>query len=508
MTAQAAIAGAAQAGTLRISPAWVLLAVLAAGVVLLQGAGTLNHDAAWILTGSDRLLKGAEIGRDIVDVNPPLAWWVMAAPAAARDVLDLNLADSFLLFIALLGLASVALTGAALKAAGWDHRARELFLLVAGAVLLAAPGYHYGQREHLLLIVALPYLALLGVEVGGRSASPLLRASIGIFAAIGFCLKPHFLLIPIIAESWRVARCRSPLRSLRIETACLVLVGVVYLIAIMVWAPGYPGSVLPDALSSYWAYNQGVDAVAMKIALSCLPIAAALYLLSRGALGENIVAQALLAGFFAAVAGAMLQQKGWEYHLLPALGLGSLACAALYFGRDAGLRSSPSKVGFILMLGAAFAAPLLFFTSRLSGEETPSEQLAATFREKAGAGQSVFAFITSPRDVHPAVVEANVVWASRSCCLHLLPAAVRTDAGPASEAVRVAAQRQLDSTLTQLERDPPAVVVVDARTNMLGFKNGRFDYQAYLSRDARFRRFFGRYAEDKPVAGYRILVRR
>ncbi len=56
----------------------------------------LNHDAAWYLYGAGRVVQGAKLYRDIVDINPPLIFYfgcpavllARSTPASGIGVFD------------------------------------------------------------------------------------------------------------------------------------------------------------------------------------------------------------------------------------------------------------------------------------------------------------------------------------------------------------------------------------------------------------------------------------
>ena len=43
---------------------------------------TPNHDVAWYLVATDRFLDGARLYRDIIEVNPPLVFYLTVPPVA------------------------------------------------------------------------------------------------------------------------------------------------------------------------------------------------------------------------------------------------------------------------------------------------------------------------------------------------------------------------------------------------------------------------------------------
>lgn len=482
------------------------LAAIALAAWALQSIGPLNHDVAWILTGSGWILDGASLGADIIDPNPPLPWWLAAVPLGLGRLAGVGPAPAFIAFTIIACIAGLLLMRAALARSGSPLAGSNGFQLFAAAAILLAPGYDFGQREHYLLIASLPWLAAADAAARGRRLPGWIAAGIGLFSAIGFCLKPYFLIVPIAAELWVAWRTRRI--AIRPEALALAGFGLFYLAAVFLWAPDYLSHALPDARGSYWAFDEPFATVAARIGVAFLPLLAAAFLLLRGASAEARSAAAIFfVGALAAAAIALIQFKGWPYHLLPGTALAAIGCAAL---ARSGRRALPvAAAALLLVLFGAFAGSFGYARSIAAAEPPVSARLAERFRREAGPGGTVFAFIPSPRDVHPAIVASGVRWPSPYCCLYLLPAWVRADEAPErAPAARAAALRQLDIVLTRLEARPPALIAVADGAFKLGFGGRRFDYLDFLSRYPRFRRLMGLYAEQERIGDYRIFVRR
>ncbi len=167
-------------------------------------------DTAFLLYAAGRVLDGARLYVDVVEINPPLIVALnlpavlLARALGVTDIAVLRL----LLSMALLG--SLAFSAWALRLAlGADRaRLRPLLLLIAFALFLA-PGNDFGQREHLLVALALPYLLLATARAHGRlpAAGPALAA--GLLAGSGLALKPHFLLVWVAIEGYAAWRLRA-----------------------------------------------------------------------------------------------------------------------------------------------------------------------------------------------------------------------------------------------------------------------------------------------------------
>lgn len=489
-----------------VASAWMLVAAIAALTIHQRGWSPINHDVAWVLQGSLRMLDGAVFGRDIVDVNPPLAWWLGMPPAWFSRATGVAPGLSFVLFMTALVLVSLAIANRVLVIAGLGSWFRAFMLAGGAAVLLIAPGYDFGQREHVMTVAVLPYVLSASFWSTGVRTSPRLGSTVGLISAAGLCLKPHFLLIPVCLEVLVAIGRRSLPATIRWETAAIALFALGYVAAVWLLAPAYLNTVVPEAASTYWAYGNSLADTARRAwqALwlpGLIAAAAGLVAWRLGAMSLGLLISAT-----AALAAALLQMKGWPYHLYPAIALLSLAALSMAAPSAGGRMVLPRAVLAAVALGATFPAAVREAASvtRHDARPTVVSELASTFQRYAGPNGSVFAFITSPRNIHPAVLKADVRWASTACCLHLLPAAVRA---PEDAAGVAAAERQLARILDDLRRERPAVIAVDTARYKLGFAGEQFDYLAFLNARPEFARLLSEYSERERIGSYRILVR-
>ena len=511
MTAHAPITAADQ--PIRTSKArlfWPLIAAQVLAAAALQSAIIFNHDVAWILMSAEWVLDGGEIGKDIIDLNPPLIWWFSTIPVAISRALGIGLAGGSTVTTLGLCLASIALSRLALNRLPMSDVSKDRFLLFAAAVLLLLPGYDFAQREHYFLIAALPYLIAAAAAAEGKPIGPGHGAAIGLFCAIGFCLKPHFLLLPVLTELFVLARTRRIWPTIRAETLALPIVGIAYVAAVAIWAPAYLSAALPDAALSYWAYDSDPLEVGRRLLVMSIPIAAAIMLAGGGLSTHRGLFQFLLAGALAAGAVAFYQLKGWPYHLLPPLGLGCMAafaCCCAPF--DEKRRSPRTAAAVALLLIVVFTKPAEAFVYASGPGAKRVEELTTLLRREVAPNDTVYAFATSGRDLTPALLASGARWAAPVGGPYLLPAAVRAD-GPRDRQAMVQqiADRQLALIFEWLERGEPALIFFDDKKKKLGFGNHPFDYVDYLQRYPRFRAIMERYAEREPVAGFRVFVRK
>jgi hypothetical protein len=493
----------------RIGWLWPSLFGLAALSLVIQLMGSLNHDTAFTMIGAERLLDGGRYGVDVVDPNLPLAYWIAILPAAFARLTGLGLGISAILFTATIALLGISLVSAVLSRTSLAEAPRNALLLFVAAILLLAPGIDFGQREHLMLAGGLPWILAAGAAAERVSIPRRLRILVGVAAGLAFCLKPHFLLVPILVEAWLLLRYRRLSNAARVENLAVAATGVAFASAILLAAPDYLRSVVPDAAAVYWAFESRLSFL-LKLPSLLLPFALASVLAREEMRFPHPMVSALLAASAGALLAAVLQFKGWDYHWLPMIGFAAIAGAAAYCASFAwSTLSARTAVAAALLFAGAFwgLAADARDMYRSGGDAEQVARLTSALKRHAAPGSAVFAFITSPRAVHPAVVASGMRWSAAACCLQWVPAEVR--AAERADAGRVAevTQRKREDLLSELERIRPEIILVDDRPFKLGFGGRSFDYLDHFIAHPRFRILWADYREQERVAGYRLFLR-
>jgi len=370
----------------------------------------INFDVSLILSVSQRWLDGERLYVDLIDVNPPLIFIINLIPAAISKFTGLGGPDTLILCILALIGACVWLSVKILPAALYDGDGTVRMILppLILFALIIFPGEMFGQREHLMLATLFPYTLLAAARAANRPVSPGRRVAVAVLAAIGFALKPHFLAIPALIELFvLVQRGFGPwIRGLVPWTMAIFLVA--YAAASWFLFPAYFNDVLPLVLSAYSKVGGATPFTVLlgnqlgPALLVIVPLGIAVYLAKVPALIRMLV----LAGIGAAISG-LLQDKGWPYHLLPALSLafvvaGLAVAAALDHliaqgGRDAHLPPPPAAravVGAVLLTFIAVTINIRnTFYDQWGFQASPAGQLLSVVKPVA-EGQPIL--ILSP----------------------------------------------------------------------------------------------------------------
>ena len=147
---------------------------------------------------------------------------------------------------------------------------------------------------------------------------------------------------------------------LRPETVGMAAFGAGYALSVVAFAPDYLTTVLPDAASNYWAYNNPAADVAYAVAWALAPavVVAVFAATKSGLAGLPSLPKAFLLAAAAAGLSALLQLKGWSYHLLPVAVAGTIFCAAI-LSAGASLERRRRLVPLVVLF-LAILLPLLY----------------------------------------------------------------------------------------------------------------------------------------------------
>jgi hypothetical protein len=500
-------------------------------VIVAVGAGAEfasvpRSDIAFLLYAAERVLDGARLYVDVVEINPPLIIALnmpavlIARAVGASDILMYRALMTAALLVALMLIDRslrwiLGSSGATLR--------RRLVLVLAFALFLAA-GDDFGQREHLLVALALPYVLLAAGRAAGRPAPAGPALAAGVLAGIGLALKPHFLLVWAAVEGYAAWRLRA--RRLSHEALGTFAFLAVYLAGVALLTPQYFGLVrlLGPAYSGYGHYpflHVLVTAPGTTVCLLAVLAFVALRLESKHLDLWSVLLVALVASF---VAGAA-QQKGWGYHFYPArvFALALLALAVMDIRRPLvrPVQQVYAAVAFavlgmgVLSSGGVAMARIRHRDPIRQSEQARLDELVAAVRRRTPPGGSLYILSYTIESSFPLVNYSGVRWASRFPHLWIVEAAYQ-DQLYAPSPLRFHRREQMgpaerylnDAVYEDLTRYRPDVLLVlrharDVPQNAIR----RVDYVGYFGRDARIAGVLRQYRLAEEVGQYLLYVR-
>jgi hypothetical protein len=505
----------------------VVLVVLALGLIAIGWAGEwrnpLNGDAAWTLYVAKGIFRGQQLYRDIVDLNPPLVFWLNLPIVGLASLLHLSESSAYRITVVLVTAASLwfcaRLIGSVREHGGWPGAPGLLLLFLFVSVTMTI-GY-FGQREHLLLVLSLPYLCVLWYRAEGWSVSAHRAALAGLLAAFGIALKPYFILFwfATAAYGWLATRGRPVWR----DSEHLVIAGfhVIYVAAVWTFAPSYL-EVVRRWGPTYLEFARKPMAHILVRDVHPLTIVAALaiYPLSRLARYRRL-AGALASASAGLLLAALIQQKGFGYHFYPGVAVAMVLLGLFVLVKNDSrypLAGATTRVLAVVIFTAC--AGLFLRTALLRAIGPPDartssiRQLSALLDQQA-RGREVAVLSTRIGDAFPLVLDSGVGWALRTAHLWCVAAVYRGDLQsswplrfhPASE-MGSAERRCLRMPGEDLRRNQPVLLLVrQPLADGPESADLRIDNVSYLSLDPTFAREFQHYRFAGVVDEFRVYER-
>lgn len=505
-TVKPALANRGRAGLAK----WLFVALVAIVALSMQLRAFPNHDVAWVLWGAREMLGGAIWGRDIIEPNPPLAWYLGMPSAWLATILGTPIAATFHVMVAGAALCSVAAFDMLVRADSQERRSqRYLPTLVAALFLLLLPYRDFGQREHLMLIAALPYVALAALRGSDGVQVPRATAlAIGVVAGVGFALKPHFLAVPLFVEIATMVALRRWTSVFRPETIAIAAVVAAYGFFVLVFVPDYLAVVVPMAREIYWSFDVPIARV---VALLILPVVAMALTATMLRSSPQRLPLVLLAATAGLLLSCLLQSKAYSYHMLPVTAGAAIALAAAL--HDPRL-SARLRVAAAMMLVILLFQPLVQTGQwwRLNGpggaKSLAQNRLINAIDRHAGDGRFLVVAV-HPFPAFPTALYAAGDQVSRTNSQWFLPAVVQLRHGTgAREASTLAfAERNAREFILRDLNGAPKLVIIDTDSARHTVSPKDIDFLAFYWEDARFRRAWTPYREVEPLGGYRLFVR-
>jgi hypothetical protein len=442
------------------------LILLAAGVaVAFAGIGTIragaNGDSAWILYAAGRMLEGERLYADLVEMNPPLVFWLHVPIVRTARLLDVSAWG--VLVGSVLG--AVWLAGALLGGALVPHPADRRRIWTMAAFVLTAivlPVGWFAQREHLLLVLVWPLLGVTITRLDGRHVPMTIAVAAGTLAGVGLALKPPALVLWPLVAAIVMFRSRSARALLLPEHGAVAIVLVGYALATHALAPDF----LPLMRSLAPLYLEfapqplsarlfgGFQAWTIWAALLCWVCG------GRKALGQPY--EAVLASAAASLLlAAVVQGKGFGYHYYPAFACAVALLVLVAVDRGAYRRMA---AGTVLVALAVLFAPVIAARAMGQPQRRDTERLNVARRVADAVPPGGALMVLSPRlgDAFPLVNQTGTTLALRFPHLWWLAALerLRREEGEAAHALYASLEAELRrSVAADLSAHLPLLII-------------------------------------------------
>ncbi len=457
--------------------AWYGFALLLAATVYVLFTFGNAGDKEISLVSARMLLQGKKLYRDIFTVQLPPIYYLYAVPVYISDRIGLLRDFQWLNLIGLAAIVWSAWAATALVARHPEFASgrmqRQHFLLALIVFITCSGAYYFFDREHMFLVLTFPYVMRFTPSLASKQYAPGFRLSLGVAAAIGFCVKPHCLIVFGAVQLLYFFQQRSAAILFSLENGAIYFLTGLYVTFVVYGNPDYVHIVLPMALATYDAANSRT--AGMFFLAICLLIFAVTFVDFRlrytSPYRRDIY---YLLGVSAGFLGYALINNGWGYTYNP------LACTLLvvtgwvgweylYLRREHAARELPVQSfvfgaracalnlaanALCVTLGALMTV-LLGCRAHLQCDQTGREVLQSVSRARS------FGTISLDFGIWARLVdETGIHWDTRFNQLWMLPKFFVSDAALAQKN-RWILRYVADSFADDLNTRKPPVVFVD-----------------------------------------------
>ena len=329
-----------------------------------------NPDNFWLLFITNKLLHGGKYYKDFFEVNPPLILYLYTLPVIIANFFHVSVYALFRFYVAAIVVTSIITCSWLFRLSdGTDHKIIR-YSLIASLIYIFFFFFPVisGEREYLALAFILPYLLLVNLRVQGRRFGVVSAILIGLFAGIGYAIKPYFLIPLCFVEIYLIVRKKSFFALFRPEAFTIVIVLILYLVSIFIVTPEYINKIIPLAASWYYmGYHFSWKFLYGNLPYLFMIIVPVCFLLLRKRFHYKTFADIVFLSMVGFSVAYYVARQAWIYHFFPAYALLVIlmvVCIAELFYETLHTQKISSKqlyinVGFIIfMLAVLLLSPV------------------------------------------------------------------------------------------------------------------------------------------------------
>lgn len=294
----------------------------------------LNADVSWLMEASSRLLAGGSYQKDYFELNPPMILYVYIP--AVLFAKFFHWSEQFSIRMYIFSVSGISLAVCAYLTRYifniYDQLLRSLFILMLGALFWIFPIYEFGQREALLFSFSFPYFLLVAARLYDYQPRAILSLMIGIFAGIGFAIKPYFLATFFFTEVYYLYNRKSFATLYRPEVIAIYSVMLIYLAMIFILHKDYLNVVVPFVRECYYQdYKSPLKILLFNNQAIYFYFSLSLFLLFYKKLIYKQLAIILTLASIGFYCSYIMQSTYWYYHVLPMFANAVALFGLIYF---------------------------------------------------------------------------------------------------------------------------------------------------------------------------------
>lgn len=227
--------------------------------IFLRSTIDIGPDTGVYLDLGKKVAEGKRYYYDFFESNFPLSFWIYALQFRLSNWIGISPIIMSEIFIDCGGLLSILWSAQILKKSTiYNNRAHYNLIIIAyflGFFLRANVIQlgEFGTKSSFLLLCLFPYISFSFERLTALTRGELMQR--GVLMGLIPCFKPHYLIFPLIIETYRFRQKKSPAFFIELDKLAMLLVGVMYLFLMMKFTPEFFEFVVPMWPKIYEAYD-------------------------------------------------------------------------------------------------------------------------------------------------------------------------------------------------------------------------------------------------------------
>src|SRR3989338_2571432 len=510
--------------TIKHLPLFIIILIIFPLSLCLQLQTIKNADVVWLLQATQQLIQGGHYYTNFIEINPPMILYLYMPALFIANIFSIDVYTAFRLYLYILIALSLFGFHTLFKQilSKTDTLTHHLLMIMLAFILTTLPAYSFGEREHLTVIFTLPYFLLVALRLTHQTPAQRTSFVMGIFAGLGFALKPYFLPPLILTELYFILKQKNLLSWIRVETLTIGGVLIAYLISIFIFTPEYLYKILPLVNHFYlnaepFSLNEMLGTMLFVFCVAAIIF----YFFLLPQLRYRTLATTLWLALIGFLSAYLIAKRAWFYHLLPALSVATLLFTLFLSESFSALllthrhqKKIYRKQIFLIVCSVFFITfmPLLrtasfqSFTSlkRLSSPIQKPQCIVGTYNN---GGKPIYIFTDALLTHTYFTAYAHATSASRFPALFFIAGLLNQSKKTQIKTIALN-QEIIDLVVNDLQKNKPALIVIDKNKKGSLSRHPHFSYIQFFAHDARFRTLWQHYQYRTTIGAFNVFTRR